>query len=75
MICVCLFGEAYSKVVHYERKHDVACNVSEETRGVGALDVAVCAEMPDKTSLAELAGLGKAVHAFSDFKIDVLVVQ
>jgi hypothetical protein len=49
--------------------------MSEEAWGVGALDIAVCAEMPDKTSLAELAGLGKAVHAFSDLEIHVLVVQ
>jgi hypothetical protein len=75
MVCVRLFGITYPKVVNYEREHDVACDVSEEAWGVGALDVAVCAEVPDKTSLAELAGLGKAVHAFPDFEIDVLVVQ
>ena len=39
MVCVLLFGVAYSEVVDYEREHDVACDVTEQARGVGALDV------------------------------------
>jgi hypothetical protein len=75
MFCVFLFGIAYAKVVDYEREHNVACDVSEQARGVGALDVAVGAEVPDETGLAELAGLGQSVHTFLDFEIYVLVIQ
>jgi hypothetical protein len=58
MVCVLLFGVAYSEVVDYEREHDVACDVTEKARGVGALDVSMSVEVPDETGLAELAGLG-----------------
>ncbi len=58
MVCVLLFGVAYSKVVDYERENDVACDVTEQARGVGALDVSMSAKVPDETGLAELTGLG-----------------
>jgi hypothetical protein len=47
MICVFLFGVAYAEVVDYEREHNVACDVTEQARGVGALDVSMGAEVPD----------------------------
>jgi hypothetical protein len=47
MVCVRLFGIAYAEVVDYEREHIVACDASEQARGVGALYVAVGAEVPD----------------------------
>jgi hypothetical protein len=75
MVCVFLLAEAYSEIVDYEREHDIACDVPEQAWGVGALDVAVGAEVPDETGLAELAGLGQSVHTFSDFEIHVLVIQ
>ncbi len=75
MIGVGLVGVAHAKVVNHEREHDVARDVSEETRTVGALDVAMSAEVPDETGLAELAGLREAIHAFSYFKVDVPVMQ
>ena len=75
MIGVGLVGVAHAKVVNHEREHDVVRDVSEKTRSVGALDLAVSAEAPDETSLAELAGLWEAIHAFSNFKVDVPVIQ
>jgi hypothetical protein len=75
MVCVFLLAEAYSEIVDYEREHDIACDVTEQAWGIGALDVAVGAEVPDETGLAELAGLGQSVHTFSDFEIYVLVIQ
>jgi hypothetical protein len=75
MVCVLLFGVAYSEVVDYEREHNIARDVTEKARGVRALDVSIGAEVPDETGLAELAGLGQSVHTFSDFEIHVLVIQ
>ncbi len=75
MVCVFLFGVAYAEVVDYEREHNIACDVTEQARGVGALDVSMGAEVPDWTGLAELAGLRQSVHTFSDFEIYVLVIQ
>jgi hypothetical protein len=75
MIGVGLVGVAYAKVVDHERERDVASDVPEKTWSVGALDVAVSADVPDETSLAELAGLREAIHAFPYFKVDVPVVQ
>jgi hypothetical protein len=49
--------------------------VSEKTWSVGTLDVAVGAEVPDETGLAELAGLREAIHAFSYFEVDVPIIK
>jgi hypothetical protein len=47
MVCILFFGVAYAEVVDYEREHNVACDVTEQARVVGALDVAMGAEVPD----------------------------
>ncbi len=75
MVCVFLFAEAYSEIVDYEREHDAACDVTEQAWIVDALDVAMGAEVPDETGLAEFAGLEQPVHTISDFEIYVLVIQ
>ena len=58
MVCVFLLAEAYSEIVDYEREHDIACDVTEQAWGVGALDVAVGAEVPDETVWLSLPAWG-----------------
>jgi hypothetical protein len=52
VICIFLLSVSYTEVVDDEGEHDVARYVAEKARGVGALDVSVCAEVPDEASLA-----------------------
>jgi hypothetical protein len=75
VIGVGLVGVAHAKVVNHEGEHDVASDVSEKTWSVCTLDVAVGAEVPDETGLAELAGLREAIHAFSYFEVDVPIIK
>jgi hypothetical protein len=47
MVCIFLFGVAYAEVVNYKREHNITCDVTEQARGVGALDVSIGAEVLD----------------------------
>jgi hypothetical protein len=65
---------SYAKVIDDKAEHYFSSVVPKEARGIGTLRVAIFVEVLDQSGLAELASLGKAVHAFPYFKVDVVVV-
>jgi hypothetical protein len=75
MICVRLRAISHAEIIHDETKGDVASFVLEEAGSIGALVVAVFGEMRDEAKLTEAASLWESVHAFSNLKIDSVVVK
>ncbi len=69
-ICV-----ANAKVVEDRREHQVAVDMCPQSWGDGTRDIAIGGEKCAEPVVGELSGLGKAVHAFADFGVNVPIVD
>jgi hypothetical protein len=65
----------YFDVISNQTEDNGTDSMGEETRSVLCLYVSVLGEMLDESIVGELASLGNAVHAFTDFDKNMSVVD
>ena len=63
-------GHIYSKIVDNKAEHNAMPDVAPETRSVLALVISFGREAFFEELVGKDAGLGEAVHPFSDFDVD-----
>ncbi len=75
MIDVRLCAVSNAKVIDNQAESHIESVALKETGSVGALVVAVFCEVRDKPKLAQTTSLRETIHAFSDLKVDSIVVE
>ncbi len=63
-----------AKVIYHKVEYGWSCGVAEEAWGVSSGMIAVVGKVFYEFDVCEASSLGKTVHAFSYFEIDVAVV-
>ncbi len=64
-----------TKIIHDKAKSDGTGEVTKKARGVLTLDVAMAVKVGNECIVGNAASLGKAVHATTDFNINMVMVN
>ncbi len=64
-----------AKVINGKVKPDGVCCMAEQAWGVGLFEVAMFAKLFLEKFVGKDTSLGKAIHAFADFDVDVVLVK
>jgi hypothetical protein len=75
MIGVVATGVLYPEIVHDEGEHGLSSLVLPQSGSVAALEVSMGLETLFKELVGQDASLGKAIHAFGNLDVDVVVVD
>jgi len=69
VVHVLYVGDLNTKIVDDEAENNTSSDVTPEARGVLALVVALCGQSLFEELVGDDAGLGEAVHSFSNFNV------